>query len=416
MKAEQFKALRHKQFRNFWLGSFTSVGATQLQVMGLAWLVYELSESALMLGYLGAAMGLPAVLTTLFGGALADRVNKRRLLEVTSILTFLLLALLSWLDWSGHIEAWQVITIAGAISIVTGFDWPARQAIFPALIEREDMMSAVALTTVIWQATRMVMPALGGVVIAMADTWVLFSLCALGFFLMYLVLLNLEVKADPVAVKQSTWHQIREGMAFILTTRTFYVLLGLSYSVFFFGMIYMQLMPAFVDMLGVGEQGYGYLLSVTGFGAVTGTAISGALQSSHRLGMGMLLSAATFCLFIYLFALVCFLRFSGAYYVALLIIFSAAIFSSVFMVTSTTVLQLEVPDALRGRVMGFHAITYNMAPLGALMGGAIAEASNTSVAVSLMVTILLVLITWVLLTQKSIRKIDGQLLTSGTPT
>ncbi|MBO6563691.1 MAG: MFS transporter [Pseudomonadales bacterium] len=414
MNAEQFKALRHKQFRNYWLGSFTSVGATQLQVMGLAWLVYELSESALMLGYLGAAMGFPAVLTTLFGGALADRVNKRRLLEATSILTFLLLALLSWLDWSGQVTAWHAIAIAAGISIITGFDWPARQAIFPALIEREDMMSAVALTTVIWQATRMVMPALGGVVIALTDTWVLFMLCSLGFFFMYLVLINLEVKAGPVAAPQSTLQQIREGITFILTTRTFYVLLGLSYAVFFFGMIYMQLMPAFIDMLGVGERGYGYMLSVTGLGAVTGTAISGTLQRSHRLGLSMLLSAATFCLFIYLFAAVSYISFGGAYFVALLIIFAAALFSSVFMVTSTTVLQLEVPDELRGRVMGFHAITYNLAPLGALMGGAIAEVTNPSIAVSIMISLLLCLILWILVTQESIRKIDGQLLTSST--
>ncbi|MBO6656581.1 MAG: MFS transporter [Pseudomonadales bacterium] len=414
VNAEQFKALRHKQFRNYWLGSFTSVGATQLQVMGLAWLVYELSESALMLGYLGAAMGFPAVLTTLFGGALADRVNKRRLLEATSILTFLLLALLSWLDWSGQVTAWHAIAIAAGISIITGFDWPARQAIFPALIEREDMMSAVALTTVIWQATRMVMPALGGVVIALTDTWVLFMLCSLGFFFMYLVLINLEVKAGPVAAPQSTLQQIREGITFILTTRTFYVLLGLSYAVFFFGMIYMQLMPAFIDMLGVGERGYGYMLSVTGLGAVTGTAISGTLQRSHRLGLSMLLSAATFCLFIYLFAAVSYISFGGAYFVALLIIFAAALFSSVFMVTSTTVLQLEVPDELRGRVMGFHAITYNLAPLGALMGGAIAEVTNPSIAVSIMISLLLCLILWILVTQESIRKIDGQLLTSST--
>ncbi|MBO6555437.1 MAG: MFS transporter [Pseudomonadales bacterium] len=414
MNAEQFKALRHKQFRNYWLGSFTSVGATQLQVMGLAWLVYELSESALMLGYLGAAMGFPAVLTTLFGGALADRVNKRRLLEATSILTFLLLALLSWLDWSGQVTAWHAIAIAAGISIITGFDWPARQAIFPALIEREDMMSAVALTTVIWQATRMVMPTLGGVVIALTDTWVLFMLCSLGFFFMYLVLINLEVKAGPVAAPQSTLQQIREGITFILTTRTFYVLLGLSYAVFFFGMIYMQLMPAFIDMLGVGERGYGYMLSVTGLGAVTGTAISGTLQRSHRLGLSMLLSAATFCLFIYLFAAVSYISFGGAYFVALLIIFAAALFSSVFMVTSTTVLQLEVPDELRGRVMGFHAITYNLAPLGALMGGAIAEVTNPSIAVSIMISLLLCLILWILVTQESIRKIDGQLLTSST--
>ena len=406
MNVAQFSALRHRQFRNYWLGSFTSVGATQLQVMGLAWLLYELTESALMLGYLGGAMGLPATLTTLFGGALADRVNKRRLLEVTSILTCVLLILIAWLDWSEQVAAWHIIAVAAAISVIIGFDWPSRQAIFPALIERDDMMSAVALTTVIWQATRMVMPALGGVIIAVGDTWVLFTLCAFGYFFMYLVLVNLKVNADPVAVRQPAWQQIREGITFILTTRTFYVLLGLSYAVFFFGMIYMQLMPAFADMLGVEEQGYGYLLSVAGFGAVTGTVISGTLQNSHRLGFGMLLSGACFCFFIYLFALVCYVNIGNAYFMALLLIFSASICSSVFMVTSTTILQLEVPDPLRGRVMGFHAITYNLAPLGALLGGAIADATNPSAAISIMISILLALFIWVLISQDRVRSID----------
>ena len=105
----QFTALRHRQFLKFWLGSFTSVGATQLQVMGLGWLVYELSNSSLALGYLGAAAGLPAIVTTLFGGALADQIDKRRLLIVTSALTATLLALLAYLDWAGVVQVWHVI-------------------------------------------------------------------------------------------------------------------------------------------------------------------------------------------------------------------------------------------------------------------------------------------------------------------
>ena len=124
MLSHQFTALKHKQFLKYWLGSFTSVGATQLQIMGLGWLVYELSNSSLMLGYLGAAAGLPAIVTTLFGGALADQINKKVLLIFTSILTALLLALLAYLDWAGIARVWQVIAIAGAISFITGFDTP----------------------------------------------------------------------------------------------------------------------------------------------------------------------------------------------------------------------------------------------------------------------------------------------------
>jgi MFS family permease len=395
----------------FWLGSFTSVGATQLQVMGLGWLVYELSNSALALGYLGAAAGMPAILTTLFGGALADRIDKRFLLIVTSILTSALLALLTWLDFTDAVEVWHVIAIAGAISVITGFDWPVRQAIFPALIEREDMMSAVALTTVIWQATRMVMPAFGGLVIALVDTWLLFAFCSAGFFLMFLVMLTIRIKTVLEEVRHSTLHQISEGMRYIATTPVFLILISVSYAMYFFASCYNQLMPAFADMLAVEEKGYGYLLSVGGVGAVIGTYISGTLQDSNRLGLAMLLSSMVFCGFVYLFALVSWLGFSHAYAAALFIILCASIFSSIFMVTSTTILQLEVPDNLRGRVMGFHAISYNLLPLGGLLGGAIADWSNAPFSVALCTTIYVAYLAWVLVVRSDIRNIDGRELT-----
>ena len=379
--------------------------------MGLGWLVYELSSSSLALGYLGAAAGLPAIVTTLFGGALADQIDKRMLLIVTSVLIAVLLALLAYLDWAGIVQVWQVIAIAGAISVITGFDWPARQSIFPSLIERKDMMSAVALTTVIWQATRMVMPALGGLIIAISDTWLLFAFCSAGFFLMFLILLNLKVAPSAAATQQSTGSQIVEGIRFIITNRNFLILISLSYAVFFFASSYMPLMPAFSDMLNVDEKGYGYLLSITGVGAVVGTVISGSLQKSPRLGIAMLLSALIFCVFVYLFALVCWLGISGAFYFALGILFSASIFSSIFMVTTTTILQLEVPEQLRGRVMGFHGISYSLFPLGALLVGTIANVSNPSVGISISTTIFVAYLLWVLVTQPGINKIDGRALT-----
>lgn len=378
--------------------------------MGLGWLVYELSGSALTLGYLGAAAGFPAILTSLFGGALADQVDKRMLLIVTTLITGSLLALLTWLDYAGIVEVWHVIAIAALISITTGFDWPARQAIFPSLIDRDDMMSAVALTTLIWQATRMVMPAFGGIVIAFSGTWLLFALCAAGFYFMFFVLLSLKVESSVERSKHSTLHQIAEGIRFILTNPTFLILIGLSYAMFFFPASYMQLMPAFADMLAVDEKGYGYLLSITGLGAVTGTMLSASLQSSPRLGLVMLLASIVFCVFVYGFCLVASLHLG--FYLALGMIFCASIFTSIFMITSTSVLQLEVPEALRGRVMGFHAITYNLLPLGALFAGAIASVSNPAIAVAVTTTIFIGMVVLVLLARPDIRRIDGRLLTA----
>ena len=161
------RALGHTQFRRYWLGSLAYASAVRLVMLGQGWLVFELSRSPIDLGLLGAAMALPAILVTWVGGALADRLDKRKLLMVTSSVTTGLLMLQATLDLTGVVVVWQVISIAAILGLVGGLEWPAMQAIFPSLIKRDHMMSAVALNAIVWQGTRMVIPAFGGLVIAL---------------------------------------------------------------------------------------------------------------------------------------------------------------------------------------------------------------------------------------------------------
>ncbi|MBD3647828.1 MAG: MFS transporter [Pseudomonadales bacterium] len=405
----RLSALRHPQYLRYWLGSFASVGATQLQVMGQGWLLYELTGSALMLGYLGAAASVPAIVMTLFGGVLADRLDKKRVLMTTSLVVAVLLALLAGLDFTEAVSPWHVIAIAGVISFVSGFDWPTRQALFPYLIERDDMMSAVALNSIIWQSCRMVMPALGGLVIAFADTWVVFALCAAGFFTMFIVIGTLSVSLPAIKSALSTVGQIAEGLGFILGNRLFLVLISLSYAGMFFGTAHMQLMPAFSKLLGAGETGYGYLISATGVGSVIGTIVVGAFQDSRRLGHIILGAAALSGASVYCFCAASSLlnHLDAGYYVALATVFMASMFSSIFMICSMTVLQLKVPDGLRGRVMGFHGITYSLMPLGGLLAGTIAALTSTPTAIAISISFYLLIIAGVTVTQRDIRRIDG---------
>lgn len=363
-----------------------------------------------MLGYLGAASAIPAIVMTLFGGALADQLDKRIVLMVTSIMVALLLLFLGILDFTRLVAAWHVILIAGLISFVSGFDWPTRQAIFPALIAREDMMSGIALNSIIWQSCRMVMPAVGGIVIAFTDTWVIFILCAAGFFTMFIVVSGLKIHVPKVAASQSsTLQKIAEGLSFIVAEKTFLVIISLSYLGMFFVSSYMQLMPVFSTLLEAGEKGYGYLISITGVGSVIGTILVGPLQGSRRLGFIILGSTFLSGFFIYLFALA-----TGylattmfAYPVALIAAFTIAMFSSIFMITSMTVLQLQVPENLRGRVMGLHGITYSLIPLGGLLSGFIASHSSAPIAISIAATLYLLFVAVIAMTQVHIRKIDG---------
>mgnify|MGYP002866951009 CR=1 FL=1 len=146
----------------------------------MAWLVFELSGSALDLGLLGAVTAIPTIAATLVGGILADRFNRRSILVVTTSLSAVLLLVLTILDATGVVLVWHVLILSGILGLVQGFDFPARSSIFPALIESNQMMSAVALNSILWQGTRMILPGIGGILIAIADTAFVFGVCTDG--------------------------------------------------------------------------------------------------------------------------------------------------------------------------------------------------------------------------------------------
>ena len=407
----RFGALRLAAYRRYLLGSAASVGAFQLLIMGQGWLVYELSGSVLQLGFLGAATSIPTIAATLAGGVVADRADRRRLLIATSAATAGLLALLAVLDASGAVAVWHVLAIAGAVALISGFDFPARQAFFPRLVAREHMMSAVALNSMLWQGTRMLLPALGGAVIALTDTWVVFAAGAAGFIAMCRVMAGFPSApaADAPPAARRSGRQLADGFRFIASRRTFLVLVLLTYATTFFGISYVQLMPAFVRLLGAGEAGYGLLISATGVGSVTGTLIVASRQHGPRLGRFMLASLACASAALLAFnACVALLPGRAAGYVlALGFAMLASMGTSIFLVGSMTVMQLSVPDGLRGRVMGIHSICFSLIPLGGLLGGAVASATSPPFAAALNAGVLAGVVALAAATQPAVRRLEG---------
>ena len=410
----RFGALRLAPFRRYWLGSAASVGAFQLLIMGQGWLVFELSGSPLHLGFLGAASSIPTIAAALVGGVIADRVDRRRMIIVTSAsiaCLLALLALLALLDGSGVVAVWHVLAIAGAIALIVGFDFPSRQAFFPSLITREHMMSAVALNSMLWQVSRMFMPALGGVVIALSGTWVVFAAGAAGFVAMSRVMAGFAptpAAQVPLAVGHSG-RQFLDGFRFVASRRMFASLMLLTYATTFFGISYVQLMPAFARLLGVSEAGYGLLLSVTGIGSVTGTMIVAPLQKSPRLGRVLLVSLICGATALVAFN-VCVALLPGqvtGYILALGCATAAAMCISMFIVTSMTLMQLAVPDGLRGRVMGLYSICFSLIPLGGLLGGVVAAVTSPPFAGALNAGVLAAVVAIVAVTQPALRRLDG---------
>ncbi len=401
---QRYPALSFRLYRRYWFASFASVGATQLIALGQGWLIFELTGSALQLGVLGAAASLPNIAMTLFGGVVADRFDKRQILRATSLSITLLLAVLAWLDFSEQVEVWHVITIAATFSAITGLDWPTRVAIYPHLVERSAFMSAVALNSFIWQATRMAIPALGGVIMYLADTWLIFAMAAAGFFTMFVVISGIHVKL-PEPTESSPLQQLLEGLAYIWQSPLFKWLLLLTFVGMFFSQSYVQILPVFVGAIGKAEQAFGYLLSAGGLGSIVGTLLIGSIAAHRPIGHYMFLGAASSVVALAGFV---FVAQAGWFTGALIMVFLAAACSSVYMIISMTILQMRVPDELRGRVMGIHTIGYSLVPLGGLFLGALAEQTDAGAAVLYGGAIYLVVLAGVWVTKTNLRTIRNE--------
>jgi len=396
-------ALSDPRYRRYWLGSMASVGGIQLVVLGQGWLIINvLGGSAVALGVLGAATAVPTILVTLFGGVLADRIDRRLLLMVTALISAALLLFLATLDATGAVRIWHVVAIAGVLGFVQGMDQPTRNAFFPALIRREDLSSAVALNAILWQSTRIVSPMIGGIAIALFNTAVVFFASAAGFIAMFVVLLTLRVPHIPQRTKRNIMGELREGVAYIARTRLFAALILLTYLHMLLGMQYIQLMPLVANHYQVGSEGLGLLFTMVGLGAVTGTLITLRAQVGRSLGRTLLLALAGAECLIVAFAV------APTYQVALGLLFLASVCNSMFTISSMTALQMRVPDTLRGRVMGIHGITFSMMPLGGLIGGAIAAYSDVRVAIALGGLVMLAVIAAVAITQREIVELDGR--------
>ncbi len=400
--ANKFGALGNPRFRRYWLGSLASVGAIQIATMAQGWLIVDkLGGTALSLGYLGAATAIPTILVTMFGGVLADRVDRRKLIMVVSAASSLLLLLLAILDATNAIQIWHVVVIASLQGLVMGFDGPVRSSFFPLLIERKQMMSAVALGSVMWQFSRLVTPIAGGLLIRYGGTESVFFVGVVGWVSMLLVMISLRISSPPPDKSRDVIGDMVEGIRFILSRRDFILLIGLTYSTHFFGMQYLQLMPLFAQRFGREADGFGILLSALGLGALTGTLIVTRIRNHPRVGYIMLGGSLTFTAAVIAFA------FASSFYSALVFLYIGGLANTIFFVVAMTVLQLRVPERMRGRVMGVYTITFSLIPLGGLMAGTVATVYDERVAVTVGAIILATIFLVVGVTQPVIRSLNG---------
>ncbi|MBI4339019.1 MAG: MFS transporter [Chloroflexi bacterium] len=377
-RVQMFEALRYREYRLFWIGSLCSVLGFQMLILTQGWLVYQLTGSKLQLGLVGLASAVPSILLNLFGGVIADKVDQRKLIIATQLSGALVVGALSILTFLNMVQAWHVMVGAFLIGGIAAFDMPSRQAIFPYLIERRSMMNAVALNSMIWQGTRVVGPALGGVILAYLGAGYTFLLAAIGMLVFVSFLVMLHMPAVIRARSSNVLGDMAQGLAYIRDNHIFAFLLGMTFFNSFFGFSYIQLMPVFQrDILLVDERGLGLLFALGGVGAMLGTTVVASVGRSLPKGALIIGGGAVFGISLVLFA------YSHLFSLSLALVLLAGLSSAAYMIAVQSTLQLLVPDQFRGRVMGFWGMTYNLMPLGGFQAGLVANFLGAPFAVAL---------------------------------
>jgi MFS family permease len=341
------------------------------------WLVLELTNSPLMLGLTGVAFAAPTIALTLLGGVIADRADRRRIMiwsQASAALTFLLIATLVVL---GLIALWHVVLLAVLSGCVRAFDRPSRMALLPQMVPQDDIANAVAIGGTIWQLNRLAGPALAGISIYLIGIGSTYFICfGASVFAVFLWLgIRLE-QTSTAPADGGVMQHMAEGLNFIRHNQIYSVFISIIFFNSLFGMSYLILMPVFArNVLDVGSQGFGFLQSAGGAGALIGVLAVAWFSHSRGKGLQSLAGAIAFGILLMLFAA------SKSYPFSLILALALGIASQYYMTTISTVLQVNLPNELRGRVMGIYGLVWELMPVGGMIAGAIAEFAGAPVAV-----------------------------------
>ena len=365
-------ALRYPAYRNYWFGLLASVSGYQMFRTAQAWFVYELTGSPLFLGYAAAANAAPGIVFNLLGGVFADRLNKRLLVMTTQAANACLIFLLAVLTVLDLVQVWHILVIVFLSGAVEAFDTPARQAIYPHLIDRKVMMSAVALNSVVWSGNRIVAPAFAGFLIAATNMQTAFFVAGIGFAVMAVVMLVLKVPSIPRGGRGNPLQDMLEGLKFIRANTIISFLIGMTFFNSFFGMAYVFMIPVFAqDHLGLGAGEYGMLLGIGGIGSLAVNFWLGSRSTINTKARFIIGGAVMFGVSLIAFGVTSALF--GSYSLALAILCVMGMFTSLYMISIQSTLQMMVPDRVRGRVMGFYGMTWSIMPMGGMQAGALAS-------------------------------------------
>jgi MFS family permease len=366
-----FRALQtHRNFRLFWTGQTVSLIGTWMQQVGQGWLALELTNSAFLVGVVAAAGSFPVLLLSLYGGVIADRRSKLRIVIICQALLLIEAAALWWFTWAGRVNFGWLLAITTIGGVISAFEIPARQAMIVELVSREDLVDAIALNSGGFNLARIVGPSIAAIVLAKFGVAWCFGINALSYFA---VLGSLgRIKLPPWAPLQhlvSPFEQLRQGFDYIRSSRSVSGLMGVIAIYSIFGFQYLTMMPVIArDVLHTGASGYGLLLTFVGIGALTGALSLAGLGVRIRRGRLFNGTAYAFAGLTILFSLM------RSVHLAAFVLLFLGLTMLINGALANGILQSVVPDELRGRVMATYVFVYvGFTPIGSFIAGAMSR-------------------------------------------
>ena len=372
--------LRNSQYRRYWVAGFASFTGFNMQMLIRGWMMYDLTQSPLLVTMVTAAMMMPMLFLSLVGGALADRFDRKKITMISDVIMLSSFAVLLGVSAAGIMAPWHIIAVSVVNGIAFSLAVSSRQALISGLVHREQMRTAVGLSATTYNSAQIIGPAIGGAMLPLlGSTWALgvSTVVVLPAIFLYTTLKPTKHSSVNDA-KGSILENVKAGLAYSLQNSTLrFLMLGAMVMILTVGP-FQSLMPVFAeDVLGVGAAGLGVLMLAAGFGALFGSISVVMIGESiaHQkleLSFGLLAAAALTA-----FAL------SPFFALSILLVMITAFATTGFMVVNMTVVQIMTPDYMRGRVVSVRFLVIGLMPFGALSMGGAAESMGAPMAVAI---------------------------------
>lgn len=374
-----FRSLRHPNFLMYSSGQLVSMTGTWMRTMALSWITYELTHSALLLGLVGLCTNVPILILSLFGGMVADRYDRRRILIITQWCSMALSAILTLLVATDSLSTWMVLLFSVGSGIISAFEVPSRQAFVSDLVKGQDMVNAISLNSVIFNATRVLGPALGAVALAGLGATVCFALDTLSFVAALFTLYRLRMERKQRAeggLQQST--TVRAGLRFAFGNDEIRNILILTVFTSFFGFQFTALLPVFVtDVFHASASALGLLSAASAVGALGSSLFLASRGKPAALHRNICIASLGVGVSLLLFSL------SHSLWLAAFVQLFVGVFISMQMNSVNSLLQLKITDDVRGRVMSIYSmILLGAVPFGSVVIGSLADRIGAPLAVA----------------------------------